>query len=180
MLKTLARIDRDLLLFANGASNPVLDAICGVFNLAGSFYIVIPVVVLLILAKDRQTRRKDILTALVCLIAGGTIVYFLKEITARPRPSEELGELVRVVGGGVPYSGSFPSGHSQMSLGAVTFLWLRYKKWALPLFLCGALCAISRVYCGMHFPSDILVGSAIGIASSWGVCRASQKTKEKI
>ena len=177
MLKTLAQIDKSLFLFVNGASNPVLDAIYGVFSFAGSFYIVIPIVVLLVLAKDRQTHRSDILTALACLIAGGTIVYFLKEITARPRPLEELGELVRIVGGG-SNSHSFPSGHSQMSLGAVTFLWLRYKKWALPLFLCGALCAISRVYCGMHFPSDILAGSAIGITSSWGVYRTSQFYQE--
>ncbi len=170
----LNQIDKNLFLLINGLSNSALDVIMGTFSFAGDFYIVIPVTALFVLIKNRENSKRDIITALVCLFTGGLIVYFLKGLIARPRPLEELGEIVRIIGKGHS-SSSFPSGHSQMSFGAVTFLWLRYKKWALSLFFLGFLCAVSRVYCGMHFPSDILAGSAIGITSSWVAYRIFER-----
>ena len=62
---------------------------------------------------------------------------------------------------------SFPSGHAAFFFGLATVVYLFNKKigyW----FLTGAfLISIARIFAGIHYPSDILVGAAIGIFTGW-------------
>ncbi|WP_274953636.1 phosphatase PAP2 family protein [Angelakisella massiliensis] len=101
----------------------------------------------------------------------------LKDLVRRPRPFltpgwEELryvqidNPLINTVSLGESFS--FPSGHSQCAGGFFTAvaLWVR-KRWVTVLAVLAILAVMtSRVYLGVHFPGDVLVGAALGIIAS--------------
>jgi undecaprenyl-diphosphatase len=68
----------------------------------------------------------------------------------------------------VPTTSSFPSGHSATSFACAYVLARAAPRFAIPLFVLAALIAISRMYVGVHYPIDVLVGALIGL----GVARA--------
>ena len=104
------------------------------------------------------------------LVLGFTFAlndYLLKPIVARPRPFEVIADL-RVIDA-KPTSPSFPSGHAAMAIaGAIAGArMLPGAGWVLwPL---AAIVAASRVYSGVHWPSDVVAGLALGLACAWFV-----------
>lgn len=64
---------------------------------------------------------------------------------------------------GPPGSYSFPSGHSSSSFAAATILFLRHKKSGCAAFAAAALIAFSRVFLFVHYPTDILAGTLLGV-----------------
>jgi undecaprenyl-diphosphatase len=113
-------------------------------------------------------RRYRIMTLVIIAVGGGTLLSFLlKGGFDRPRP-----ELVPY--GSYVYTASFPSGHSMMS--AVVYLTLgallasifpkrRTKAYFLTIAVVTTLAVgVSRVYMGVHWPSDVLGGWTLGAA----------------
>lgn len=94
-----------------------------------------------------------------------------KLLTGRTRPDlavvPEIRRLARV-----PSSTSFPSGHSASAFAFATGASLEEPRLRLPLYALAGAVATSRVYTGVHYPGDALVGAAIGVA----VARASTRT----
>lgn len=86
-----------------------------------------------------------------------------KLLTGRTRPDlaivPEIRRLARV-----PASTSFPSGHSASAFAFATGASLEQPRLRGPLFVLASAVAISRVYTGVHYPGDVLAGSAMGIA----------------
>lgn len=87
----------------------------------------------------------------------------VKLLAGRVRPElavvPEIRRLARV-----PASTSFPSGHSASAFAFATAASLEMPRLRLPLLTAAAAVATSRVYTGVHYPGDVLVGSAIGAA----------------
>jgi len=97
-----------------------------------------------------------------------TIVFtlFVKETVARLRPNNvpELIGVLRILQ--QPDSFSFFSGHAASSFSIVTFLVLsirKYNMYIYGLYLWPLLFACSRIYIGVHYPSDILIGAIVGV-----------------
>ena len=63
----------------------------------------------------------------------------------------------------VPTTSSFPSGHAMSSFACAFVLARLAPRLAIPSFVLAALIAISRVYVGVHYPLDILVGAVLGV-----------------
>ena len=63
----------------------------------------------------------------------------------------------------IPHDYSFPSGHSNASFAVATSIFMRNKKLVIPAIVLAALIAISRLYVFVHWPTDVLVGTIIGI-----------------
>jgi len=114
------------------------------------------------------TRHKHSATLLVVSTAGGVIINgALKAAFARPRPEVFEWQTLAT-------SSSFPSGHATAAAlvyGTVAYLAARLHKrrWARLLTMLGALIFIllvcaSRVYLGVHYPSDVLGGVISGFA----------------
>ena len=85
--------------------------------------------------------------------------FAVKLVVRRPRP--ELEGLPPL--GGAPTSLSFPSAHATASFACATAM-TRIDCTAAVLFALAALIALGRPYLGMHFPSDVLAGTLIGVA----------------
>lgn len=66
-------------------------------------------------------------------------------------------------------SSSFPSGHASFFF-ALSYIVYRYnKKAGIIFFFSSCLISVFRVYCGIHWPSDIILGAFVGIFSGWAV-----------
>jgi len=100
------------------------------------------------------------------LVFTGAVTYTLKHIIDRPRPFEKHAFIVKRddEGGGR----SFPSGHTASAFYTATAMSLQYKKWyvMVPAFVYAGSVGWARMYQGVHYPSDVLAGAAIGAGSA--------------
>ena len=120
-------------------------------------------VVLLFFKKTRPIGFTVLVSLLLDFL---TINVVLKELVARPRPFV-VNEIIEPLVGGVSPYRSFPSGHSGGSFAAMFALyrWVP-KKIGIPALFLASLVALSRLYVGVHYPTDILAGFVIGFVCS--------------
>lgn len=120
----------------------------------------IGIALLLILIK--RTRPIGATAGASLAINALLVNVLIKNIVARTRPYEVIDGLTRLVGEQSDFS--FPSGHtsSAFSVAVVIFL-LMPKKYGVPALIVATLIAYSRLYVGVHYPSDVIGGLIVGI-----------------
>lgn len=105
----------------------------------------------------KKTRKVGI--AALCSIALCFLItnLCLKNVIARPRPFNVIPELTILID--APVSFSFPSGHTANSF-AMAFIYFKIlpKKWGIGAIVLASLIGFSRLYLGVHYPSDVLGG----------------------
>ena len=120
--------------------------------------------ILLAAAASLATRRSPAFPVLLTAISVWTadlLVLVLKVAFERPRPAASIPQADPLMGA---HGYSLPSGHAATAFaGAVALGYLWRRAAALFLLLATAI-AYSRVYVGVHYPGDVLVGAAIGAA----------------
>ena len=72
-------------------------------------------------------------------------------------------------------SHSFPSGHSSTAFAGATMLAAFAPRLRVPLYVLAALIALSRLYNGDHYPTDVLAGAILGTAVGWVAVRLSRR-----
>jgi membrane-associated phospholipid phosphatase len=116
------------------------------------------------------------------MAASGLVQTFGKEIVGRARPSKGDGNLFFKPFGGKNFH-SFPSGHTMLSISSSWILARQVKSLPLKItfYAIPAVVGWSRLYDNAHWFSDILLGSALGIASAEAVIQyySSVRRKEK-
>ena len=91
----------------------------------------------------------------------------LKNLVARTRPYEVMEGLTYIVRKPVDYS--FPSGHAGCSFAVACVMFRRLPgRYGVPALILAILIALSRLYVGVHYPSDVLFGVISGILISYG------------
>ncbi|HEY1040700.1 MAG TPA: phosphatase PAP2 family protein [Bacteroidia bacterium] len=129
--------------------------------------------------KDEALKR-DGYRAGATFILNSALTVGIKYSIRRTRPFKKCPDLfcnkARHVG---PLS--FPSGHTSTAFATATSLTLATKKWyvAVPAYAWASGVAYSRMYLGVHYPSDILGGMVIGIGSSFLVWKVDQWLQKK-
>ena len=126
-------------------------------------------------AADLWTRRFPLGAGLAALsyFAALGLSTLLKGVFDRPRPSVVDPAVHPLVA--VPHNGSMPSGHAATAFAAGVAVGLVHPRLRWPLVVLAALIAFSRVWLGVHYLSDVLVGSALGTAIALLLWRVSQR-----
>ncbi len=119
-----------------------------------------------VLLIPKKTRRVGLMVFLSMGLSHLVNNMLLKKLVARTRPYELIAGLETLVKR--PSSFSFPSGHSASSFAAAWVLFRRLpKKYGVPAVVLAAFIAFSRLYVGVHFPTDVLLGALSGALVSY-------------
>ncbi len=106
------------------------------------------------------------------------VTFGLKDIVSRKRPYVTYPDIQ-------PYQhvtdASFPSGHTSFSFCSATSLSICWPKWyvIVPSYLWAATVGYSRMYLGMHYPTDVLTGALIGTGSAWLACKGNKWLQQR-
>lgn len=158
----------DSFLLLNSFRNSFLDSFMPHFTHVGEGVLLASLFSLMIVKQERALVK----SLLLALLLMGLLLYLCKQLVFmdwdRPPVVFKYFEEIFYLSLGRERYNSFPSGHSAAIWMIMTFIafYFRNRSFWLP-FLCGLLAAsvaFSRVYIGVHFPGDILMGSFIGLS----------------
>ncbi len=157
-------MDADILMFLQDmVRNPVLTPVFTIITVLGNGGVlwVLVSLALLIPKKTRMTGVTGILALLLSLLINNII---LKNLVARTRPYEVVEGLIPLISR--PGDFSFPSGHTASSFAAAWVLFRRFpRQFGIPALVTAGLIGLSRLYLGVHYPTDVLFGVISGIGS---------------
>lgn len=118
--------------------------------------------------RTPRARRAALRGVASLALASATINTLGKRSVRRPRPLLDPVPLIRRLKR-QPITTSFPSGHSASAAAFATGVALESRAWGAAVAPLAAAVAVSRVYTGAHFPSDVLVGGALGAGAAFAV-----------
>ncbi len=169
MIETLTSLDEQILLFFNGNHTLFMDE---VMSLITSKWIWLPFYLLLI---DMLFRKLGPKYAALTLLAVVLAILMTDQICAsvirpvigrlRPcNPDNPIFGAITLVKDIQPRSYSWPSCHAANTFALATLLScvMRSRKFTAFIFIWAVIVSISRLYCGVHYPTDILCGAAFG------------------
>lgn len=180
MTDTLQNLDTSIFLFFNSAHCSFFDTFMSLYS--GRF-IWIPTYAALAFVMLRRYSLAKFLCLLVGIALSITIADQLCASVIRPaferlRPSNlanPLSELTHIVNGYRGGAYGFPSCHAANSFALAVFAatMLRQRSFTVFILLWAVINCYSRVYLGVHYPGDLLVGAIIGSAVGYLCCRAA-------
>lgn len=141
----------------------------------GWFWIVAAVALLCF----KKTRRAGLAAGFALLFGALITNLFLKNLVARPRPFDVIEALYPLIE--KPTDFSFPSGHTTASFASTFVYWkLLPRRYGVPALLIAVLIAFSRMYLGVHYPTDILGGFLVAAISAALALLLERKIQGKI
>jgi undecaprenyl-diphosphatase len=131
------------------------------------YLIPILLIVLWFVIKTENSRKAALRALFSIILAWPIIAYIIGNIINRPRPFNTVG-VQEIVFHRPDYS--FPSDHAAALFAFATSLYLSdFKKLSYLMFIVAILVSFFRIADGIHFPTDIIAGAGIGIASAIAV-----------
>ncbi len=165
----LYNIDVSLFRFFNSTiANPVFDFIMPILTNEQYWLPVYIIGLILLIWKGGIKGRLTALTLILTVIISDQISSsFLKEIIGRIRPCHTLDNVHLLVGCGG--GKSFPSSHAVNNFAAAMVIFKFFPQKKYLFFSIAGIVTFTRVYCGVHYPSDLLGGTVIGLFIGWSV-----------
>jgi len=166
VMSEFSGVDTWLFLVINRSlQNPLFDLLMPI--LRTKRYALLPAAVAILMLMVWGGKRMWL------VLAAGVLAVTLSDLGAnlikaelhRPRPCHVIADVHLLMG--CTYSFSLPSNHASNMFAVATVGWLglRRWRWVLPLLASGV--AYSRVYVGVHYPGDVLVGALWGAGIGW-------------
>jgi len=157
--------DRSVSLAIHGLDSSFIHFTMRLLTAIGSLPVVIAVLALVIVSAVRRGDRRAVYSLLVVSVASEVLNWMLKHLVARPRPTlfEEIATL---------HTYSFPSGHAMTGAAVYGMIGVvlarEYPRFRRPLAVAVPtlviLIGVSRIFLGVHWPTDVLAGWAAGMA----------------
>ena len=129
------------------------------------------------LAGGPRGRRAAVSGLASVAVTSAVVNVVVKLLTRRRRPERVALGVIRQRHIPMPLSTSFPSGHSAAAFAFAAGVGHEWPTAAVPLHVLAVGVAYSRVHTGVHFPGDVVVGSAIGLALAGAVTRALDRQR---
>lgn len=178
MLEQLLRLDGGILLWIQANLRGPLDAVLCFYTTLGNAGLLFIGLAALLLCF-RRTRRAGVIALGAMAVGFLCTNVVLKHLVARPRPWLDVAGLTALVA--EPDPNSFPSGHTCSAFafacglcGGAPTRWM--KAAALVL---ATLMGLSRLYVGVHYPSDVLAGAAVGALSGLLACALVRRWEKR-
>lgn len=173
MSSFVSSLDYSVFHLVNGAwLSPLLDYLMPFLSRVGNLGEIWLVLLGTIAIFGKQAGRRVALAGFVALVVGFACSELIKDLTMRPRPFLVLPDVRLLVA--APHSYAFPSGHTTSSFAAATAVLLAARKvlgrtpvWSLGMLVLAAAISYSRIYVGVHWPTDVAAGIVLGMASGW-------------
>ena len=183
----LFSMDQDLFQFINSqVANPFLDVPMAALSSWAVWWPLAVVAGLVCLIKGGFRARAMVLVAVLSVaLCDAFVCRNLKKLSERPRPHETMSgvrtidlqkatprvlavflpikEKVSKVDRPAESGRSFPSSHAANCFAIATVVFLFHRRWGWLAFVPAGLVALSRMYVGVHWPTDVLAGSMLGI-----------------
>lgn len=140
----------------------LIDKILRIASILTDNGFILIIISILLTCTDKYKKMAYFCMASLC--ANAVICnVILKPIIARLRPFERYTDLSYMINN-LPTDFSFPSGHTSASFAFATTVFLFDKNLGIIAYIFAICVAISRMYLLVHYPSDVLGGSILGIA----------------
>ena len=183
-MKTLEYIDLSLFFFINQTcSTKLLDLFMPFITNQKNWIIPIILMIFILMLKTGKRGRITLGVLIICIGMTDLIsAQIVKPWIGRIRPSYEIIDQINLL---VNKGGkwSFPSNHAANTMALTVIIGYFYKKYKSFLILLTLIIGISRVYVGVHFPGDVIVGGCIGffisssLLVSWGKLKLHEINK---
>ena len=176
MVEFLHHIDIEILYFINHSlSSNILDRFFSTITNVNNWFIAYIILLIISFFKGGIKGKIAVLGVILLIIFTDQFSYnILKEFFHRPRPCMALTNIITPLGCNGTWS--FPSNHAVNNFAAATFYYILFPRLKWALFITAALVSISRIYLGLHYPSDILGGAIIGSTIGYLFAIAAVKT----
>ncbi len=163
MLDFFYSIDLNIFYFFNHTISLVfLDKFFSTITNVNNWYITYVILLGISWTKGGTKGKLAVAGVLLLIVVTDQTGYrLLKEFFARPRPCTVLTDALIPIGCSGTFS--FPSNHALNNFAAAMFFYRLFPKLKWILFITATLIAISRVYLGLHYPSDVIGGAVIGL-----------------
>jgi len=163
--------------FNHTISTGFLDKFFSIITNVNNWYIAYLILLGILFFKGGRTGKIAVLGIIILITVTDQTGYkLLKEFFERVRPCNALADVLTPLGCTGSYS--FPSNHAINNFAAAAFFSKLFPRYIIILFVSASLVAISRVYLGLHYPSDIIAGAAIGIIFGYIFALAVLKINE--
>ena len=166
MFEKILELDQELLIFLNGLGSPTFDSLWLIIT-KQAYWAPLFLIVFYLMQKKLGWKNFGyyiLFIALLILLCDQTANLFKHNFERlRPCNDEQIKGIIRIVKSSSSFS--FFSGHATNSMATTVFTFMILKKFykhTYLLFLFPLIFAYSRIYLGLHFPSDIFTGYAFG------------------
>ncbi|MCS7286491.1 MAG: phosphatase PAP2 family protein [Anaerolineae bacterium] len=113
---------------------------------------------------ERARYHRIVILTVLSLITANLILKGINLLYFRPRPfdTHQVNLLFYK-----PWDSSFPSNPATTGFSIAVAVALNDPVWGIPFLILAVLLGFSRIFCGVHYPSDVLAGALLGAATAW-------------
>jgi len=141
-------------------------------------YVLLFLLILFLVINFKKYWRMVFESIIAALFTRFVLTATIWWLFFRPRPFVSLNFIPLIDQS--PKEGSFPSGHASFFFALSTIVYFYNRKLGIIFFVSSFFIAISRVFVGVHWPSDILAGAILGILMGWLLNELFKKHGNKI
>jgi len=174
-METLLNVDHQLFLLINHMPHTVLsDTVAMTISgaIATTVILWILLSVWLFVREEKRDHWFFLPVAVASTLSLLVTEVFLKNVFMRARPPLSLGA-IQVIG--QLHDFSFPSGHATFAWALAIVLSAKEPRATYFFYLLATLISLTRVYLGVHYPSDVVAGMAIGVFIGWSAIWVEQQ-----